>query len=102
MTLKAPRLGQIVHYRGNDGLQTMRPAIVVVTEATLDPRGDLPAISSWAHAHLHVLTAGIGGAWIEYDVPCFDGPDTGVIDPGTWCPTTRPLWVDFGEGAVLV
>jgi hypothetical protein len=106
MAVKAPHLGQIVYYRSPDGLLAVRSALVVATSSTLDPRevaaGDAPAISSWAHAHLHVLTPGVAGWWLEYDVPSYDGPDTGVvIDPGTWCPTTRPLWVDFGDGPHL-
>lgn len=82
-----PTIGRIVHYRGKRGLQTMRPAMIVVTEATLDPAGvehdERLALSSAMHVHLHVFTPSDEGSFTEYNVP-FDPGAEGDIAPGSW------------------
>jgi hypothetical protein len=89
-----PTLGRIIHYRGRQGLHTMRAAIVTATVDTLDPRGveagQVPALTDESHVHLWVFTpaasginAGTGG-FPEFNVP--QGlPGDGEIPPGSWC-----------------
>ncbi len=71
-----PSMGRIVHYRGKQGYQAWRPAIVTVDAANLDPRGVeagvIPALDSDEHVHLKVFSAGEDFA--EYNVPPGDGP----------------------------
>lgn len=73
-----PTMGRIVRYRGKQGLHAPRPAIVVTTTGTLDPRGvehdARLRLSSDTHVHLHVLTPSDAGFFTEYDVPQGDGP----------------------------
>jgi hypothetical protein len=53
-------------------------ATVTAVQATLDAegvaRGDVPALSSPMHVHLHVMTPGAQIAYQEFDVPYGDGP----------------------------
>jgi hypothetical protein len=73
-----PTLGRIVHYRGKQGYQAMRAAIVTGTVDSLDPRGveagAVPALDSNQHVHLWVFTPGDKGGFPEYNVPPGDGP----------------------------
>lgn len=76
-----PTLGRIVHYRGREGLQTTRAAIVTCDLASLDPRGiesgNVPALDSDQHVHLWVFTPSTLGGFAEFNVPPGD-------EPGTW------------------
>lgn len=85
-----PTIGRIVHYRGRQGLQTLRPAIVTADVATLDPRGvqagQVPALSSDTHVHLWVFTPGEWGGFAEFDVP---QDETDACRPGMWQWPTR-------------
>lgn len=88
-----PSLSRIVHYRGKQGLQTMRAAVVTATVNDLDPRGvergDVPALSSPSHVHLWVWTPAASGpnaaagGFAEFDVPLGEELD-GCIPPGSW------------------
>lgn len=89
-----PSLGRIVHYRGKQGYNATRCAIVTATRGTLDPRGveegQIPALDSDEHVHLLVFTPGEAGSFTEYNVPRGENADgstpTGqTIPPGTWC-----------------
>lgn len=86
-------LGRIVHYRGREGLQTLRAALVTATVDTLDPRGaaagTVAALDSPQHVHLQVFTPGRDG-FPELNVPYGPGRD-GTPEPGSWAwpPTTR-------------
>lgn len=87
-----PSLGRIVHYRGKQGLNAMRAAIVTADVRSLDPRGVdaglIPALDSDEHVHLWVFTPGEAGGFTEYNVPHGKGRDPGIdneIPPGTWC-----------------
>lgn len=87
--MPTPTLGRIVHYRGRQGLQTMRAAIVTATTATLDPRGvdagDVPALDSDEHVHLWVFTPSEAGGFPEYNVPqAYHDNGAGNIPPGSW------------------
>lgn len=87
-----PTLGRIVHYRGKQGHQALRAAIVTATRDTLDPRGvasgEVPALDSDTHVHLHVLTPGERGFFVEFNVP---QDEPGLCRPGTWqWPTRQP------------
>lgn len=74
----APTLGRILHYRGKQGYQAMRAAIVTADVASLDPRGveagHVPALDSPHHVHLWVFTPGESGGFTEYNVGPGDGP----------------------------
>ncbi|WP_424533644.1 hypothetical protein ACOZ38_25245 [Sphaerisporangium viridialbum] len=77
-----PSTCRIVRYRGKQGLQTIRAAIVTADVTTLDPRGvevgAVPALDDEFHVHLWVFSPGnVRGGFHEYNVP----PGTG---PGTW------------------
>lgn len=84
-----PSQGRIVHYRGREGLQAMRPAIVTCDAASLDPRGvesgNVPALDSDQHVHLWVFTPSTLGGFAEFNVPFGESGDDGQIPPGTWC-----------------
>lgn len=85
-----PTLGQIVHYRGKQGLNAMRAAIVTADVRSLDPRGveagAIPALDSDEHLHLWVFTPGEAGGFTEYNVPRGESPEPGEeIPPGSWC-----------------
>ncbi|MCD0446447.1 hypothetical protein LO763_22790 [Glycomyces sp. A-F 0318] len=79
-------LGRIVHYRGREGLQTLRAAIITATSRTLDPRGvdagTVEALDSPQHVHLQVFTPGRDG-FAETNVPYGPGSD-GAPGPGCW------------------
>ena len=81
-----PSLGRIVHYRGNQGYQAMRAAIVTGTVDSLDPRGveggHVPALDSDDHVHLWVFTPGESGGFAEFNVP---RGEAGDLAPGAWC-----------------
>jgi hypothetical protein len=83
-----PSLGRIVHYRGNQGHQAMRAAIVTCDAASLDPRGvesgQVPALDSDQHVHLWVFTPSTLGGFAEFNVPPGE-PIDGQIPPGSWC-----------------
>lgn len=76
-----PTLGRIVHYRGKQGRQCWRAAIVTCTRADIAgdavEQGELPALDSDTHLHLHVLTPSDRGFFVEYNVPQGE-------DPGCW------------------
>ena len=88
--MQKPTLGRIVNYRGKQGHEAMRAAIVVADTATLDPRGveagDVPALDSDEHVHLMVLTPGERGFFMEYNVP---HDEAGMCRPGRWQWPTR-------------
>ncbi len=84
-----PALGDIVLHRGRLGRHVMRAAIVSCTTENLSPEGvaagDIPALSSPTHVHLHVLTPSDKVILMEYDVPLA----TGHVQPGEWCPLPK-------------
>lgn len=88
-----PALGEIVHYRGKQGLLASRAAIVTATRDSLDPRGvesgEVPALDSPEHVHLWVFTPGEKGGFPEFNVPhgeaAGESATAGTIPPGTWC-----------------
>lgn len=86
----SPTIGRIVQYRGKQGYQALRAAIVTATVETLDPRGveagEVPALDSPYHVHLWVFTPGDKGGFAEYNV----APDEpGMCRPGMWQWPTR-------------
>lgn len=85
-----PTIGRIVHYRGKQGLQTMRAAIVTADVSTLDPRGveagEVPALDSDTHVHLWVFTPAERGGFAEFNVP---QDEPGNCRPGMWQWPTR-------------
>lgn len=92
--LPKPYLGQIVWYRGKQGRQALRAAVVTATTSTLDPdgveSGDVPALSSDHHAHLWVFTpakqgpSAESGGFPEFDVPPCDSHSLDELEPGAW------------------
>ncbi len=80
-TTPRPTLGRIVIYRGKEGLQARRAAIVSATVDSLDPRGvqleSVPGLDSDLHVHLFVLTPSASGFFVEYNI----GPGD---EPGQW------------------
>jgi hypothetical protein len=83
-------LGEVVQYRGKQGHQALRAAIVAATVDTLDPRGvesgEVPALDSPEHVHLVVFTPGERGWFPEFNVP---QAEPGMCPPGTWQWPTR-------------
>ena len=79
-----PTPGRIVHYIGKQGINALRPAMIVTTRETLDPRGveqdDRLELSGSNNVHLHVFTPSDQGFFTEYDIP-YDGSGK---KPGTW------------------
>jgi hypothetical protein len=73
-----PSLGRIVHYRGKQGYQAMRAAIVTGTLASIDPRG-----FESGDVHLWVFTPGQSAGFAEFNVPPGE-PVEGSIPPGSW------------------
>jgi len=77
MTSPIVTAGRIVMYRGKYGFNTLRPAIVVCTVDTLDPRGvqtgEVSALSTDQHVHLQVFTPSEKGMFFEQNVPYWDG-----------------------------
>lgn len=92
-----PALGRIVHYRGREGLKTVRAAVITATVDTLDPRGvaagTVDGLDSPQHVHLHVFTPGRDG-FPETNVPYSPGRG-GTPEPGCWA------WPDFTRGPAL-
>jgi hypothetical protein len=90
MTDPKPTIGRIVQYRGKQGYQALRAAIVNATVDTLDPRGieagDVPALDSDEHVHLWVFSPGERGGFPEYNVR---RDEPGMCRPGTWQWPTR-------------
>lgn len=84
-----PALNRLVHYRGNQGYQTMRAAIVTCTTEELDPRGveagTIEPLDSDMHVHLLVFTPSRAGSFPEFNVPFGVPGEDGKIPPGTWC-----------------
>lgn len=91
--MQQPSLGRIVHYRGKQGLMTMRAAVITADVDNLDQRGVdagmVPPLSSPNHVHLWVWTPasggpnGVSGGFPEFDVPLGEEVD-GCIPPGSW------------------
>lgn len=85
-----PTIGRIVQYRGKQGVNALRAAIVTATVDTLDPgnveAGHVPALDSPNHVHLCVFTPGDRGFFVEYNVPL---DDEGMCRPGRWQWPTR-------------
>jgi hypothetical protein len=77
--------GAIVQYRGKQGLQAPRGALVTATADTLDPRGvdagDVAPLTTAEHVHLFVLTPSDALGFPEYDVP---RDEPGMCRPGMW------------------
>lgn len=84
-----PTIGRIVHYRGKQGLNTLRPAIITATEDTLDQRGvdggNVPALDE-GRVHLWVFTPSVAGpgGFAEFNVP-FSEESGDDLAPGSWC-----------------
>lgn len=82
-----PTLGRIVHYRGKQGVQAMRAAIVVVDWDSWVRGGDIPDLDDEGHVHLWVFSPNDQGGFMEYNVKQAN-PDVlhadGKINPGTW------------------
>lgn len=78
-----PTLAVPVHYRGKQGLQAVRAAIITATVDSLDQRGvnagQIPHLSTATHVHLWVFTPSNASGFAEFDVPL----DLGLA-PGTW------------------
>lgn len=86
-----PTLGRIVHYRGKQGRQAMRAAIVTGTVDSITSdgieSGDVPALDSEDHVHLWVFTPGSSGGFPEFNVLCGEPHESQrdqEIPPGTW------------------
>lgn len=73
-----PSLTRSVIYRGKQGFNAPRAAIVIGTVDSLDPRGveagAVPALTDEMHVHLHVFTPSDQQGWTEYNVPHGNGP----------------------------
>lgn len=82
-----PSIGRIVVFRSRRGNYSM-PAVVTATTETLWPegieRGDVPALSSSMHVHLHVFTPGAAESYPEHNVPFDDATDYGEAAPRSW------------------
>lgn len=76
-----PTTGRILRYRGREGHQAVRAAIVIADVETLEPAGveagHIPALDSDEHVHLWVFTPSAAGGFLEYNVAPGD-------DPGQW------------------
>lgn len=79
--MEKPTTGRILRYRGKQGLNAVRAAIVTADVTTLDPQGvkdgGVPALTDDEHVHLWVFTPSEKGGFAEYNVP----PGS---DPGCW------------------
>lgn len=82
-----PALGDIVLYCGKFGTRAMRAAVVSCTVENLMPEGvaagEIPALDSPSHVHLHVLTPSYKVFLMEYNVPLATGLE---CQPGEWTP----------------
>lgn len=87
--VKIPTLGRTVHYRGKEGVQTLRAAIVSCTLEELDQQnvldGNISDLDDEMHVHLHVITPGARGHFEEFNVAHGTPQEDGKIPPGTWC-----------------
>ncbi len=77
---------RLVQYRGKQGYQALRAAVVTAAVDTLDPRGveagDVPALDSDdEHVHLWVFTPSEQGGFAEFNVA---RDEDGMCRPGTW------------------
>lgn len=85
---KQPTLGRIVLYRGKEGMQVMRAALITCTRDNLRPggveQGLIPDLDSDTHVHLHVFTPSTILSFVEYNVPFHPGADEDC-PPGSWC-----------------
>ncbi len=72
-------------YRGKQGYQALRAAVISCTVDTLDPRGveqgAIPPLTDETRVHLNVFTPSNLMMFVEYDVPQAEGEDPG---PGEW------------------
>lgn len=79
--------GRIVMYRGKYGYQALRPAMVVCTTDTLDPRGvqsgEVQALTDENHVHLQVFTPSEKGMFFEQNIPYWPG-DVKETPVGHW------------------
>ena len=79
--------GRIVMYRGKFGFNALRPALVVCTVDTLDPRGvatgEVTALDSQEHVHLQVFTPSERIAFYEPNIPYWSG-HIEEMPPGYW------------------
>jgi len=82
---RRPGLCEVVQYRGKQGYQALRSAIVTATADSLDPRGveagDVAALDSPTHVHLWVFDLGERGGFPESNVAL---DDPGMCRPGMW------------------
>lgn len=82
----APSIGRIVHYRSRRNPYDV-PAVVTATQDSLWPegveRGDVPALDSPFHVHLHVFTPGNLEDYQEHNIP-FAAEEDGEPAPGSW------------------
>jgi len=73
-----PTTCRIVRYRGKQGYQAVRAAVVTADVDTLDPRGvdagEVPGLDSPMHVHLWVFTPGGSAGFAEHNVSYGDGP----------------------------
>ncbi len=80
-------IGRIVSYRGKFGFNTLRPAMVVCTVDTLDPRGvetgEVQALTNDKYVHLIVFTPSERLAFFEQNVPYWGGKIEDM-PPGYW------------------
>lgn len=85
-------IGRVVTYRGKMGLNTLRPAMVVCTLETLDPRGvesgEIQNLDDHNHVHLQVFTPSQQGMFFEQNVPYWPGL-TEEMPPGHWTWPTK-------------
>ena len=77
--MEIPATGSMVRYRGKQGFNAVRAAVVTCDTTTLDPRGVsvgvVPPLDSDFHVHLCVFSPGHArGGWHEYNVGPGDGP----------------------------
>jgi hypothetical protein len=87
--MQRPSIGRQVTYRSKTGNYDLTATITATVDTLWEEgveRGDVPALSSPEHVHLHVLTPGAAVQYQEHDVPFSDGagvPDA-VHGPRTW------------------
>lgn len=88
MVTRMPVLGDVVHYRGKEGVQALRAAIVSCTLVELDPQnvvdGNISDLDDEMHVHLHVITPGARGHFEEFNIDYSVADENGNIPPGTW------------------
>ncbi|MGI5201671.1 hypothetical protein ACQEU6_08825 [Spirillospora sp. CA-108201] len=83
---REPLLGDIVWYRGRQGVHAVRAAVVTATVSSLDPlgvaAGTVTALTDGTRVHLWVFTPSDAGGFAEYDVPA--APEGTELSPGEW------------------